>query len=107
MREGPRTQLWTKPTTNRSLTNPNTPNTNNAHTYDPINRHAPIPKALMSVAYSLLAMGLCFSRAPARLGTVAGRSLPPVDKAMAVLNAVGTVLFSNSAVIIVVDVRGR
>lgn len=61
----------------------------------------------MSVAYSVLAMGLSMSRAGARLGSFGGRALPPLDKAMAVLNAVGTVLFSNSAVIIVIDVSAR
>ncbi|KAI8472009.1 MAG: transmembrane amino acid transporter protein-domain-containing protein [Monoraphidium minutum] len=61
--------------------------------------------ALMSIGYSLLAMVFCLAGAPARLGSLGGRPAPPAAKAMGVLNAIGTVLFSNSAPIIVIDVQ--
>lgn len=58
----------------------------------------------MSIAYSILAMVFCLMGAGARNGSLTGRPLPPLDKGMAVLNAIGAVLFSNSAGIIVIDV---
>jgi hypothetical protein len=60
----------------------------------------------MSGCYSLMAMLFSLMGSPARLGSLAGRAAPSAaSKAMAVLTALGTILFSNSAPIIIIDVR--
>lgn len=61
----------------------------------------------MSVAYSVLAMAFSLMGAASMKGSVTGRAAPPLHKGMSVLNAVGAVLFSNSAGIIVIDVSAR
>lgn len=61
----------------------------------------------MSVAYSVLAMAFSLMGAASMKGSLTGRAAPPLHKGMSVLNAVGAVLFSNSAGIIVIDVSAR
>jgi hypothetical protein len=62
--------------------------------------------AVTSVVYTFMALGLSFTAVSNRRGSALGRGAPPLDKALGVFNAIGSMLFANASAVLTIDVRG-